>query len=102
MTPHDWLQQEALDHLAEGPMGLYELTALLNGSAYDIPPQGQLSLAREIIREVFATHSVALELLQWPTAEKVSGPLPLDVIDSDHAFEFSDDGRFVALVANEL
>lgn len=101
MTPHDWLQQETLDHLAEGPMGLYELTWLLNGSDYDLPPQGQLSLARQVIRETFATHSVTLELLQWPTAEKVSGPLPLDVIENDHAFEFSDDGRFVALVARK-
>lgn len=94
-----WLMQEAIDHLAEDYVGIYELLWLLRGSAFDLDDTAAKQLARQTADQLVSTGAASIVRLRWPSNEIVPGEIPEMSPDDDTIFEPEDAGVYLALAA---
>ncbi|WP_433601506.1 hypothetical protein ACQPXH_07120 [Nocardia sp. CA-135953] len=96
-----WLMQEAVDHLAEDDLGVYELLWLLRGSDFGLDEAAAEALARKTAARLLTAGTAKLVHLKWPTKEIVPGEISEDALYNDNVFEFSEAGVYLALESTE-
>ncbi|GAA5088083.1 hypothetical protein [Nocardia iowensis] len=96
-----WLMQEAVDHLTEDNVGVYELLWLLRGSEFVLNEAAAKQLARQTAASLISTGAASLVQLRWPTNEIVSTDVPDDRLYDDTVFEPGQAGLYLALTSTE-
>ncbi|MFG1791607.1 hypothetical protein [Nocardia sp. NPDC049149] len=94
-----WLMQEAVDHLREDNLGVYELLWLLRGSTFELAEDAAERLARATAVELVSTHSAKLVRMKWPTNEITSRDVPDTELYADNIFEPGETGAYLALTS---
>ena len=98
-TAAEWLWQEALDHLEADSLGVYELLWLLRGSDYQLPEEQARSLAQSTASLLVAEGKARIVRLRWPANEEVDDLVDPSALQDETAFEPSESGVYLALVA---
>ncbi|WP_253784673.1 hypothetical protein [Nocardia amikacinitolerans] len=95
----NWLMQEAVDHLAEDYVGVYELLWLLRGSDFDLDDTAAKQLARQTADQLVSTGAASIGRLRWPSNEVVHGEVHEISPDDDAIFEPAEAGVYLALAS---
>ncbi len=99
----EWLSREVSDHLAMGPMGLYELLWLLNGSSHVLTEGEAIELSVHVVKKIVADGAADLYVIRWPGGQVVDGPLPPSRITTDAAlWGEGPEKTFLALIVSEV
>lgn len=97
----EWLWQEALDHLEDDSLGVYELLWLLRGSDYQLPEQQARALAQSTAAILVAEGKAKIVRLRWPTNEEIDDTVDPSALQDGAALEPSEEGIYLALVTPE-
>jgi hypothetical protein len=92
-----WLGNEVREYFADfGPLGLYELVWMLNGSSFKPPPEEARALSQEVAADLLREGTAELHVLSWPDQKVVPESLPRSTLDDEASWQ--EGHRFVALV----
>ena len=98
----DWLLQEAIDHLAEDSVGVYELLWLARGSDFQLNDANAQKLTRDVVGQLVTTGAAKLIILKWLTNEVISSePENIDM-SSDAIFDPNAAGEYLALMSTDM
>ena len=91
-----WLEQEVVDLLDAGPVGLYEFISLLRARWPAEPVESYRNVAAAVLRLVLADGAMQLVRLKWPWEQRTqvptsTAPQPEDWDDP------GDDGMYIAV-----
>ncbi|MEV0034217.1 hypothetical protein [Nocardia sp. NPDC050793] len=94
-----WLMHEAVDHLAEDYVGIYELLWLLRGSDFELDDTAAKQLARQTADQLVSIGAASIIRLRWPSNEVVPGEIHEISPDDDTIFEPAEAGVYLALAS---
>jgi hypothetical protein len=92
-----WLSEEVSDLLDVGPVGLYELKWMLNGSNFSLLEAEKFQLSRAVIESLCAAGGVEIVTLTWPAVDVISGPHGVSILDEDVGWLDDPSPQYLAL-----
>lgn len=100
--PEVWLARELLDHLELGPVGLFEMIWLLNGSGFEFTENEKIRLSSKVAAELVQKGKARLYTVAWPSARVLKGPHPVVQLNDHEAWLEGPNRSYVAMIAESV